>query len=103
MKATYHLSDKFLKLYLDELSKSSKRRTYYAIVTKESYKFILNLLWNNRKGEEEFKHYCEILLNEFPDSIRFSCPSNTSISEKQDSIVLPIFKKIVLEREAKGW
>jgi hypothetical protein len=103
LKATYHLSDKFLKLYLDELSKSSKRRTYYAIVTKESYKFILNLLWNNRKGEEEFKHYCEILLNEFPDSIRFSCPSNTSISEKQDSIVLPIFKKIVLEREAKGW
>lgn len=103
LKATYHLSDKFLKLYLDELSKSSKRRTYYAIVTEESYKFVLNLLWNNRKGEEEFKHYCEILLNEFPDSISFSCPSNTSISEEQDSIIRPIFNKIVLEREAKGW
>lgn len=103
LKATYHLSDKFLKLYLDELSKSSKRRTYYAIVTEESYKFVLNLLWNNRKGEEEFKHYCEILLNEFPDSISLSCPSNTSISEEQDSIIRPIFNKIVLEREAKGW
>lgn len=103
LKATYHLSDKFLKLYLDELSKSSKRRTYYTIVTEESYKFVLNLLWNNRKGEEEFKHYCEILLNEFPDSISFSCPLNTSISEEQDSIVLPIFKKIVLEREVKVW
>lgn len=81
LKATYHLSDKFLKLYLDELSKSSKRRTYYAIVTEEAYKFVLNLLWNSKKNKKEFKHYCEILLNEFPNSLSLTCPLNTSLSE----------------------
>lgn len=99
LKATYHLSDKFLKLYLDELSKSSKRRTYYAIVTEESYKFVLNLLWKTKKSEEEFKHYCEILLNELPESESYPCPLNTSLSEEQNSILRPIFDKIVLERK----
>ena len=102
LKATYHLSDKFLKLYLDELSKSSKRRTYYAIVTEESYKFVLNLLWKTKKSEEEFKHYCEILLNELPESESYPCPLNTSLSEEQNSILRPIFDKIVLERETGG-
>ena len=99
LKATYHLSDKFLKLYLDELSKSSKRRTYYAIVTEESYKFVLNLLWKTKKSGEEFKHYCEILLNELPESESYPCPLNTSLSEEQNSILRPIFDKIVLERK----
>ena len=99
LKATYHLSDKFFKLYLDELSKSSKRRTYYAIVTEESYKFVLNLLWKTKKSEEEFKHYCEILLNELPESESYPCPLNTSLSEEQNSILRPIFDKIVLERK----
>lgn len=99
LKATYHLSDKFLKLYLDELSKSSKRRTYYAIITEESYKFVLNLLWKTKKSGEEFKHYCEILLNELPESESYPCPLNTSLSEEQNSILRPIFDKIVLERK----
>ena len=99
LKATYHLSDKFLKLYLDELSKSSKRRTYYAIVTEESYKFVLNLLWKTKKSGEEFKHYCEILLNELPESESYPRPLNTSLSEEQNSILRPIFDKIVLERK----
>ena len=99
LKATYHLSDKFLKLYLDELSKSSKRRTYYAIVTEESYKFVLNLLWKTKKSGEEFKHYCEILLNELPESESYPCPLNTSLSEEQNSILRLIFDKIVLERK----
>ena len=99
LKATYHLSDKFLKLYLDELSKSSKRRTYYAIVTEESYKFVLNLLWKTKKSGAEFKHYCEILLNELPESESYPCPLNTSLSEEQNSILRLIFDKIVLERK----
>ena len=99
LKTTYQLSDDFLKLYLDELSKSSKRRTYYAIVTEESYKFVLNLLWNSKKNKKEFKHYCEILLNEFPNSLSFTCPLNTSLSEERDFIIRPIFDKIVLERK----
>lgn len=102
LKVTYQLSDDFLKFYLDELSKSSKRRTYYVSVTRETYKFVLNLLWNNKKNEKEFKHYCEILLNEFPDSNHFPCPLNTILSEEQDAIIRPIFDKIVLEREARG-
>ena len=102
LKTTYQLSDDFLKLYLDELLKSSKRRTYYAIVTKEAYKFVLNLLWNSKKNKKEFKHYCEILLNEFPNSLSFTCPLNTSLSEERDFIIRPIFDKIVLEREAEG-
>ena len=102
LKVTYHLSDDFLKLYLGELLKSSKKRTYYAIVTEESYKFTLNLLWKNKKSEEEFKHYCEILLNELPDSESYPSPLNTSLSEEQDSIIRPIFDKIVLERETGG-
>ena len=55
LKTTYQLSDDFLKLYLDELSKSSKRRTYYAIVTEESYKFVLNLLWNSKKNKKRIQ------------------------------------------------
>lgn len=102
LKVTYQLSDDFLKFYLDELSKSSKRRTYYVSLTRETYKFVFNLLWNNKKSEEEFKDYCEILLNEFPDSKRFPCPLNTILSEEQDSIIRLIFDKIVLEREAEG-
>ena len=102
LKTTYQLSDDFLKLYLDELLKSSKRRTYYAIVTKEAYKFVLNLLWNSKKNKKEFKHYCEILLNEFPNSLSFTCPLNTSLSEERDFIIRPIFDKIVLEREVRG-
>ena len=89
-------------MYLDELLKSSKRRIHYAIVTKEAYKFVLNLLWRNKESEDDFKHYCEIVLNQFPNSLSFTCPLNTILSEEQDSIIRSIFDKIVLEREARG-
>lgn len=103
LKITYQLSDDFLKLYLDELLKSSKKRTYYAIVTKEAYKFVLNFLWRNKESKDNFKHYCEIFLNQLPNSEYFTCPLNTSISEEQDFIIRSIFDKIVLERKARGW
>lgn len=102
LKVTYQLSDDFLKFYLDELSKTSKRRTYYVAVTRGTYKFVFNLLWNNKENEEEFKHYCEIFFNQFPNSEWFASPLNTILSEEQDSIIRPIFDKIVLEREAEG-
>ena len=102
LKVTYQLSDDFLKFYLDELSKTSKRRTYYVAVTRGTYKFVFNLLWNNKENEEEFKHYCEIFLNQFPNSEWFACPLNTILSEEQDSIIRSTFDKIVLEREAEG-
>ena len=99
LKGTYQLSDDFLKLYLDELLKSSKRKTYYVIVTEETYKFLLELLWNNKSNKEEFEHYCKILLNEIYNPQKLLQYWKEIIPTEQFSIVSSISNEIELKRE----
>lgn len=99
LKVTYQLSNDFLKLYLDELLKSSKRRTHYAVVTEETYKFLLDLLWNNKINKEEFEHYCKISLNEIHNSKKLLQYWRKNIPNEQLSIVSSISNEIELERE----